>query len=32
LICIPHQAVNSCTTFRSFCMPSGVRQKLRYRR
>ena len=28
LICIPHQAVNSCTTFSSFCMPSGVSAKI----
>ena len=28
LICILHQAVNSCTTFSSFCMPSGVSAKI----
>ena len=28
LICIPHQAINSCTTFSSFCIPSGVSAKI----
>jgi len=28
LIRIPHQAVYSCTTFSSFCMPSGVSAKI----
>jgi len=28
LICIPHKTVNSCKTFSSFCMPSGVSAKI----
>jgi len=28
LVCIPYQAVNSCTMFSSFCIPSGVSAKI----